>query len=132
MRQLIADLLDREFGCWEASPLAGDLAAVIAELHPDLVVIDGADFHRGTLAGYPCNRMVVIGPEPDIAYRTAALRNGAGGWVARDDLAEQLGAEMRHALGCSHGPCPKSAPLSSPPARIQPPRAARFDAHAAP
>ncbi|HVT75879.1 MAG TPA: hypothetical protein VHD87_02530 [Acidimicrobiales bacterium] len=109
MRRLILDLLDREHGCWRASLLEGDLSAVLRETKPDLVVVDGADFPRccrDQLADYPCNRVVVIGPEPDRAYKAAALRHGAGAWVARDDVGERLSAEMRHALGCHHGPCP--------------------------
>ena len=39
---------------------------------------------------------------------TLALSDGAGGWVARDDVAERLSAEMRTALGCIHEPCPPS------------------------
>lgn len=109
MRRLILDLLDREHGCWGPSLLAGELRADVLDQAPDLVIVDGADFPGccgDQLAGYPCNRIVVVGPEPDVAYMAAALRHGAGAWVARDEIGERLSAAMRNALGCSHGPCP--------------------------
>ena len=109
MRRLILDLLDREHGCWTASLLSGELGDALRTGTPDLVVVDGADFprcRRDQLSGYPCSRIIVVGPEPDAAYRAAALRDGAGAWVARDDVADRLSAEMRSALGCTHRPCP--------------------------
>jgi DNA-binding NarL/FixJ family response regulator len=109
MRRLILELLDREHGCWQACLLDRELDAAMHGLKPDLVIIDGAAFPHccyGQPDGYPRDRIVVVGPEPDTAYMTAALRNGAGGWVARDDIADRLSAEMRRALGCIHGPCP--------------------------
>ena len=112
MRRLILELLDRERGCWKASLLVGEFAGAVRDIDPDLVIVDGADFPRScgdTRAGCSSSRVVVIGQEPDIAYRVAALRQGAGGWVARDDVADLLSAEMRRALGCSHGPRPRSA-----------------------
>jgi DNA-binding NarL/FixJ family response regulator len=112
MRRLILDLLDREHGCWKACLVAGDLAGAVDELDPDLVIVDGADFPRccrDELAGYPRDRIVVVGPEPDAAYMAAALRQGAGTWLARDDIGDRLSAEMRRTLGCSHGPCPTPA-----------------------
>lgn len=106
MRQLTLDLLDRDHGCWRT--IAGDGAEpleAVEALHPDLVVLDAATFRSCECADgcqHPCGRMVVVGPEPDAAYRSAVLADGAGGWVARDDLAEQLSATMRRALGCTH------------------------------
>lgn len=116
MRRLIGDLLDREPACWAAQLLDGDLGAARRELHPDVVIVDGADFPRccpNRAAGRHGERVVVIGSEPDPAYRVDALRQGADGWVARDDLADGLSGELRRALGCSHGPRP--APLRSRP-----------------
>lgn len=49
---------------------------------------------------------MVIGPEPDSAYRLAALAQGAGAWISRDRVGEELGPEMRRMLGCIHDPCP--------------------------
>ena len=111
MRALTLELLARDHACWRAKESDGrDLAGVMRSMNPDLVVIDTASFNecRGTRADhrFPSHRMVVIGPEPDAAYRVAALDVGAGGWVARDFVAEQLSNAMRAALGCTHGPCP--------------------------
>lgn len=111
MRRLILELLHREPGCWTASINSGELAGAVRDLSPDLVIIDGADFPTvcdHELAGYQVNRIVVIGRQPDPAYLLAALRHGAGAWVARDDVADQLSSAMRHALGCRHEPCPRT------------------------
>lgn len=114
MRRLILELLDREHGCWSSFLLAGELRKAVANLSPALVLLDGADFPRlaEKLACFPRNRIVVVGPEPYAAYRAAALRQGAGAWVARDEVGERLSTEMRLALGCRHGPCP--APMEVP------------------
>ena len=111
MWRLIRDLLDREHGCWQAQLLGRE--EEVAEAMPrsefDLVIGDSAAFPAccgGRCQRNPRTEVVVLGPEPDEAYMTAAFQQGAGGWVARDDVAEQLSAEMRSALGCVHGPCP--------------------------
>lgn len=122
MRRLILELLEREHGCWTACPLETELAAAVHNLDPDLVVIDGANFPRccrDDAVGFPCARIVVIGPEPDDAYMAAALHQGAGGWVARDDVADELSAAMRGALGCTHGPCPTPAVPSAPTCSVE-------------
>lgn len=109
MRHLILELLEREHGCWQTRLLDRELGAAIKELEPDLVIVDSAAFPqccRSQPDNYPRDRIVVVGPEPDTAYRAAARRDGVGGWVARDDIADQLSAEMRRALGCTHQPCP--------------------------
>lgn len=109
MRRLILELLEREHGCWEARAVDTDLAAAIRDQAPDLVIIDSSAFPEcccQNVDGFPRDRVVVVGPEPDAAYMAAALRDGAGGWLARDDVAERLSTEMRGALGCVHGPCP--------------------------
>ena len=109
MQRMILELLEREHGCWRACLLDQDLPAAMNDLAPDLVIVDSAAFPRccrDRTGGYPRDRIVVVGPEPDAAYMAAALRDGAGGWVARDDIAECLSLEMRKALGCIHEPCP--------------------------
>lgn len=114
MRQFTLELLDRDHGCWSAVALdCSDPLEAMRTLHPDLVVLDAATFRAcqcGGGSGYPCKRMVVVGPEPDTAYRSAVLEGGAGGWVARDDVAEQLSDAMRRALGCTHRTCPPGSP----------------------
>ena len=113
MRQFTLELLDRDHGCWSAVALDGaEPLEAMRALRPDLVVLDAATFRACNCADgceYPCDRMVVVGPEPDTAYRSAVLGDGAGGWVARDDVAEQLSDAMRRALGCTHRTCPPAS-----------------------
>ncbi len=111
MRRFTRQLLERECGCWVATEArdGSSLARTVAELQPDLLVIDAASFPACCLAALdqiPRQRVIVIGPEPDAGYRHVALANGAGGWLAREDVADRLGAEMRRVLGCRHHPCP--------------------------
>lgn len=107
MLRFTRELLERECGCWVATEVR--TGSALGRLTPDLLVIDAADFPAccsAALAHIPRDRVIVIGPEPDPAYRDVALRNGAGGWLARDDVADKLGGEMRRVLGCRHDPCP--------------------------
>ena len=111
MRHLTGDLLAREYHCWVARDLAADepLADALVASHPDLVVVDTADFPDcclDTLQGFPRARVVVIGPEPDPGYQAQALANGAGAWIPRERVGEDLGPAMRAILGCVHDPCP--------------------------
>ena len=111
MRRMILELLEQEHGCWQPCLLDQDLPTAMRDLTPDLVIIDGAAFPQcccDQSDDFPRERIIVVGPEPDPAYMTLALSDGAGGWVARDDVAERLSAEMRTALGCIHEPCPPS------------------------
>ena len=114
MRSLIVDLLDRDRGRWVVSAVdsmseLGDAASS----HPDLVIVDTADF-----AGCCCylppsfalDRIVVIGPEPDPAYRQAALNRGAGGWLSRECVAEELCDALCSALVCSQRGVQRTAP----------------------
>ena len=115
MRSLIVDLLDRDRdrdrdhdhdrGRWVVSAVdsmseLGDAALS----NPDLVIVDTADF-AGCCCHLPpsfaLDRIVVIGPEPDPAYRQAALNRGAGGWLSRECVAEELCDALCSALACS-------------------------------
>lgn len=116
MRRWTDELLEAEHGCWTVvQPRRGELLVdAIARTRPELVVVDSVDFPgccRAALDALPRERVIVIGPEPDAAYRSRALAQGAGGWVCRDDVAEELSVGMRAALGCSHDPCP---PVTGP------------------
>lgn len=118
MLRLTRDLLERECGCWVATGVRNGvaLADALDRLTPDLLVIDVADFPTccfSAMAHIPRERIIVIGPEPDPAYRRAALHTGAGGWLSRDEVAAHLGDEMRRVLGCRHDPCPSGAPGSA-------------------
>jgi hypothetical protein len=82
----------------------------IVEAGPgETVAAATADFPTCCLAALdhiPREKVIVIGPELDRAYRDVALANGAGGWLAREEVADRLGSEMRRVLGCRHEPCP--------------------------
>ena len=118
VRHLIIALLERDQARWQLRAVAdeADLAATIAAAEPDLVIVDAGDFARccrDALRSFPRQRVIVIGPEPDAAYQRAARRAGAGGWLPRDRLGEDLTDCMRRVLGCTH------RPPSPPPARLQ-------------
>lgn len=120
MRRLTADLLAREYHCWAVSEaVVGDrLAARIGRDRPDLVVVDDADFPACLQPGpacFPAQRVVVIGPEPDPGYRAHALGAGAGAWIPRERVSDELGPAMRRILGCCHDPCPAPAPSPTAP-----------------
>ena len=133
MRSLIVDLLDRDrdrdHGRWVVSAVdsvseLGDAASS----HPDLVIVDTADF-AGCCCHLPpsfaLDRIVVIGPEPDPAYRQAALNRGAGGWLSRECVAEELCDALCSALVCSQRGVPADGATSSrigrTPAQDRPP-----------
>lgn len=122
MLRFTRQLLERERGCWVATEVRSgpSLARALDELTPDLLVIDAADFPSCCLAALdhiPRERVIVIGPELDEAYRAVALANGAGGWLAREEVADKLGSEMRRLLRCRHDPCPPGEVRPSPAAR---------------
>jgi DNA-binding NarL/FixJ family response regulator len=107
MRRWTGELLAAEHGCWAvAQPVPGEmLADAIGRAHPDVVIVDSVDFPaccQAALRRMPPERVIVIGPEPDRAYRARALALGAGGWVCRDHVGEELSGAMRAALGCRH------------------------------
>ena len=120
MRRWTGELLAHEHGCWAVvQPRAGEMVVdAIDRARPDLVIVDSVDFPaccQAALRALPSGRVIVIGPEPDRAYRSRALALGAGGWVCRDHVGEELSGAMRAALGCRHGPCAPGASLSRRP-----------------
>ena len=110
MRRLTRDLLHQEHGCWSTA-VVGDGETLADRLNlawPDLLIVDGGDFPAccaAALRVVPRQRVVTIGAEPDPGYRTLALGEGAGAWLSRDRIAEDLGHELRRILGCVHCPC---------------------------
>ncbi len=113
MRRFTRELLERECGCWVATHAhaGAELRWQLERLAPDLLVIDAADFpaccpHQDAGLPFPPSRAVVIGPEPDRAYQQAAQARGAGAWIPRERVGEELGPAMRRLLGCTHDPCP--------------------------
>lgn len=121
MRRWTGELLASEHGCWTVSnPGSGEmLADAIKRIQPTLVIVDSIDFPaccRAALRTLPPEHVIVIGPEPDEVYRARALALGAGGWVCRDHVGDELGATMRAALGCQHDSCtPGSDRARTPP-----------------
>jgi DNA-binding NarL/FixJ family response regulator len=116
MRRWSDELLAAEPGCWTvAQPEAGEmLVDAIARTEPDVVVVDTVDFPACCLAALdalPPGHVVVIGPEPDPAYRSAALAQGAAAWVSRDHVGDELAAAVRTALGCPYEVCPEEMAL---------------------
>lgn len=93
MRELTVELLRGDRGRWAVSAVSSASEVDNDASTSDLVVIDTADLAsvRRTLpATLALARVIVISPEPDLAYRNAALRCGAGGWLSRDRVAEDL------------------------------------------
>ena len=117
MRALIVELLRRDHACWTVSAIDSVSEIDAASSHPDLVVVDTADFatvRRQLPPTFTFARVVVIGPEPDPAYRQAAVHFGAGAWLSRDRIAEELCAALRSALACadeSHPVSPERLPM---------------------
>ncbi len=117
MRAFIVELLNRDLGCWTVSEI--DSVSQIshdARLHPDLVIVDTADFatvRRQLPRTFALARVVVIGPEPDPAYRQAAVHFGAGAWLSRDCIADELCSALRSALVRAYESHP--VPFGQPP-----------------
>lgn len=111
MRRFTSQLLERCHHCWVATVVdfGQPLDKALGTARADLVIIDAADAPgccRRALEPAVHARIVVIGPEPDASYRSAALAAGAAAWIPRERVAEELGPAMRQALGCRHDPCP--------------------------
>lgn len=120
MRRWSDELLSSVPGCWTVvQPQVGEmLIDAIARTEPDVVVVDTVDFPACCLAALdalPPGHVVVIGPEPDPAYRRSALARGAAAWVSRDHVGEELAAAVRAALGCPFDECPQDMALPRPP-----------------
>ena len=121
MRRYIRELLSREHHCWTGAQLRPDepLEMAVERVQPDLVIVDAVDFPeccRERVESFR-GRVLVIGPEPDAAYRRAAALGGAGAWLAREDVADGLGPALRAVLGCSHDPCPPTVAEGGPTVR---------------
>ena len=120
MREFIVELLNRDRGHWTVSPVdsVADLDDNAAS-STDLVIVDTADFAgccRRLPASLALARVVVIGPEPDPGYRQAAVQCGAGAWLSRDRVAEELCDALRsaHACACEAQTCRRNDHLKSP------------------
>ena len=112
MRRWSHELLVSERGCWTvAQPMVGEmLVDAITRTEPDVVVVDTVDFPtccQAALEALPPGHVIVIGPEPDPAYRSVAMAQGAAGWVSRDHVGDELALAVRRALGCPYEVCPE-------------------------
>ena len=106
MRRFTLELLRREHRCRVAEPEPGELLAVsLSRFEPDLLVVDDRDFPECCLAAllsFPPERAIVIGPEPDRGYEELAFVNGAGSWIPRERVGEDLAPAIKKLLGCRH------------------------------
>ena len=106
MRRFTLELLRREHRCRVAEPEPDELlAASLSRLEPDLLVVDDRDFPeccRAALAAFPPEQVVVIGPEPDRGYEALAFRNGAGAWIPRERVGEDLAPAIKGLLRRHH------------------------------
>lgn len=127
LRRWTTELLESACGCWAT---VGNfdrelLVDAIARVGPDVVALDSLDFpaccERAVTRLDP-RQVVVIGPDPDPAYRRSALDKGAGGWVSQDRIGEDLVSAVWIALGCDCQPCPLR-PVMTIGARTTPPPA---------
>lgn len=119
MRRLTAELLASEYRCWVAADLdrSEALGPRLDVDPPDLLVVDASDFPDccgASLDRFGHDRVVVIAPEPDPGYGAHALANGAGAWIPRERVGDDLGPAMRAILGCRHDPCPPGPPVAPP------------------
>lgn len=110
LRRWISELLDGACGCWTTVFAVDDelLAHAIARINPDVVAVDSYEFPaccQTALTDLRPGQVVVVGPEPDHAYRQWAIDRGAGGWVSQDHIGDDLAREVWTALGCGHHAC---------------------------
>lgn len=111
MRRWTRDLLECAGGCWRLSePRAGEMVAdAIGRIDPAVLVVDDAAFPECcqlAIESFPADRVIVVGPEPDVAYEASALARGAAAWLSRDHVSEALPGAVRAALHCPHDQCP--------------------------
>lgn len=98
-RRYVCDLVEQHCRCWiaTASPEPALLAAALDDLRPDALIIEAATLNDAAAAlTDQVTHIVVIGPQPDTAYRDLALEAGADAWVARDRVATDLVAVLDH------------------------------------
>lgn len=111
MRRYLCDLIEQSCRCWLATTSSDpdELQAALGTLRPDVLVVDHAlrpANGQRLQSAFPASQVLVIGPEPDPAYRAAAIGVGAGAWLSRDDLATELVPELARILatcGCGCG-----------------------------
>ena len=111
MRRLTCDVLGGECDAtvceFQAGEFSGEtLAAALQRSRPDVLIIDGGDFpscYHPAPAAFPPGQAVVVGLEPEADYRSFALAQGAGAWISRDRLSEDLPGQVRRLLSLRPG-----------------------------
>lgn len=107
MRRFTLELLHREHRCRVAEPEPDEmLATSLARFKPDLLVVDDRDFPECCLVAllaFPPDRAIVIGPEPDRGYEELAIRNGAGWWIPRERVGQDLAPAIKELLARGGG-----------------------------
>lgn len=102
MCRYTCQLLACACGCQPLTPRSGEtLAVALSRANPNLLIVDTGDFPaywQQALAGYPPQRVVVVGPDPSPDYRHAALFQGAAAWMPRDRLGDELPAVVNQLL----------------------------------
>jgi hypothetical protein len=107
LRQLIVVLLSRDDVTWGVCPcVVTDVAETAAAHSADVAVVATSDFPASCvdlLDVLPRSKVIVIGPEPEVAYERAARDAGAGAWISRDRIGEDLLDALHTVLGCRRG-----------------------------
>lgn len=99
VQDLVCETLQQDGSCSTVTPEDGEMLAEALERYaPDLLVVDTGDFPsccREALRSFPRHRVVVVGPEPEQDYFRSAIGLGAGAWISRDELADDLQSVVR-------------------------------------
>lgn len=95
LRTLVVELLGRRHPNWRVHASAGsrDALASVGAHPPDLAVVAAGDVARccrATFEALPPERVIVIVPEPDLAYERAARHAGLAGSLPADRLSDGL------------------------------------------
>lgn len=119
MRRWSNELLAGDPERWTVAEPEPDelLVDAIARTKPEVVVVDTVDFPACCLAALdalPPGHVVVIGPEPDPGYRSAALAQGAAAWVSREHVGDELATAVHAALGDPNPISPAAVAVPGP------------------
>lgn len=108
LRQLIVALLSRDDVTWDVCPCSlREMTHTATANEADVAIVATSGFPASwgdLLDVFPADKVVVIGPEPGSGYERAARAAGAGAWIARDRIGEDLRSALRTVLGCNRGP----------------------------
>ena len=106
-REALIQLLERErdFICCGGTDSIAATQAAVAKLKPDLLVLDlrlkdgdGLELTRTLTAGFPSLLILVLSQHDETLYAERALRNGARGYVMKDEATEEIRNAIRTIL----------------------------------